>query len=97
MLWNLLMHVLMGWLGAYYFTLSPEGIGMAVLVVCVTQGVDQIRLRKELRSKIESGPGSKQKEAGINRDLALLFVQNVALYSVVVVISAETARSQSWL
>ena len=97
MLWNLLMHVLMGGLGAYFFTLSPEGIGMAVLVVCVTQAVDQIRLRKELRSKIESAPGSKQKEAGINRDLALLFVQNVALYSVVVVISAETARSQSWL
>lgn len=97
MLWNLMMHALMGWLGAYYFTLSSEGIGMAVLVVCVTQAVDQIRLRKEARDKLESSAASKQTEAGINRDMALLFVQNVALYSVVVVITAEMARSQGWL
>ena len=97
MLWNLMMHVLMGWLGAYFFTLSPEGVGMAVLVVCVTQAVDQIRLRKEVRKKLLSSPTSKQKEAGINKEMALLFVKNVALYSVVVVITAEMARSQGWL
>lgn len=97
MLWNLMMHVLMGWLGAYFFTLSSEGIGMAVLVVCITQAVDQIRLRKEMRSKLESGPSSKRKETAINKEMAVLYVQNVALYSVVIVITAEMVRSQGWL
>ena len=34
MLWNFVMHALMGWLGAYYFLLTTERIGVAILVVC---------------------------------------------------------------
>jgi len=103
MLWNLMMHVLMGWLGAYFFTLSIEGIGMAVLVVCVTQAVDQIRLRKEAWNEIESMPEAERKDAkrqletSINKEMALVFVQNVAIYSVVVVVAAEMVRRQGWL
>lgn len=103
MLWNLMMHALMGWLGAYFFTLSLEGIGMAVLVACVTQAVDQIRLRKEAWSEIESMPTAERKEAkrqleaSINKKMALVFVKNVALYSVIIVVVAEMARTQGWL
>jgi len=103
MLWNLMMHALMGWLGAYFFTLSLEGIGMAVLVVCVTQAVDQIRLRKEAWSEIDSMPEAEQKdarrqlEANINKKMALVFVQNVFLYSAIVIFVAEMARTQGWL
>ncbi len=102
MLWNLMMHALMGWLGAHFFTLSVEGMGMALLVVCVTQAVDQIRLRKEAWSEIESMPIAERKqarqrlEANINKKMALVFVQNVGLYSVIVVVVAEMARSQGW-
>jgi hypothetical protein len=98
-----MMHALMGWLGAYFFTLSIEGIGMAVLVVCVTQAVDQIRLRKEAWSAIESIPEAEQKEArqqletNINKKMALLYAQNVAKYAVVVVVVAEMGRTQGWL
>ena len=103
MLWNLMMHALMGWLGAYFFTLSIEGIGMAVLVVCVTQAVDQIRLRKEAWNEIESMPEAERKEAkrqleaSINKKMAMLYAQNVAIYSVVVVVAAEMTRTQGWL
>ena len=103
MLWNLMMHALMGWLGAYYFDLSPEGIGMAVLVVCVTQAVDQIRVRKELWSEIEVMPIAERKEAtrqlkaSINKKMALVFVKNVILYTVIVLVVAEMARIQGWL
>lgn len=103
MLWNLMMHALMGWLGAYFFTLSAEGIGMAVLLVCVTQAVDQIRLRKEAWSEIESMPtverkeAKQQLEANINKKMALVFVQNVFIYSAIVIFVAEMARTQGWL
>ncbi|KRT54141.1 hypothetical protein Ga0074115_10338 [endosymbiont of Ridgeia piscesae] len=98
-----MMHALMGWLGAYYFLWSPEGIGMAVLVVCVTQAVDQIRLRKEAWSEVESMPmaeredAAQQLEAGINKKMALVFVQNVVLYAAIVLLVAEMARTRGWL
>jgi hypothetical protein len=98
-----MMHALMGWLGAYYFTLSSEGIGMAVLVVCVTQAVDQIRLRKEAWSEIEAIPMAERKdamqqlEANINKKMALTFVQNVFLYTTIVILVAEMARTHGWL
>ena len=103
MLWNLMMHALMGWLGAYYFALSSEGIVMAVLVVCVTQAVDQIRLRKEAWSEIDAMPVAERKvakqalKASINRKMALAFVKNVALYTAVLLMVAEMARTHGWL
>ncbi len=98
-----MMHALMGWLGAYYFTLSPEGIGMAVLVVCVTQAVDQIRLRKEAWSEIAAMPVAERKgatqelEVSINKKMALVFVKNVFLYMAIVLLVAEMARTHGWL
>ncbi len=103
MLWNLMMHALMGWLGAYYFTLSPEGIGMAMLVVCVTQAVDQIRVRKEAWSEVEAMPVTKRKdatqqlEANINKKMALVFGKNFILNTAIVLLVAEVARTHGWL
>ncbi|MCP4948915.1 MAG: hypothetical protein GY923_15580, partial [Aestuariibacter sp.] len=103
MLWNLMMHALMGWLGAYYFTLSPEGMGMAVLIVCVTQAVDQIRVRKEAWSEVEAMPVAERKgatqrlEANINKRMALVFGKNVILNTVIVLLVAQMARTHGWL
>ena len=78
MLWNFMMHALMGWLGPNYFLLTPEGIGMAILVVCVTQAVDQIRIRKEKWKEINALPtkehkAAKQKmETDFNKIMALV-------------------------
>jgi hypothetical protein len=103
MLWNLMMHTLMGWLGAYFFILTPERIGIAILAVCMTQAVDQVRLRKMKWAEIESLPEKEQKgatdelEKTINRDLALTFAQSVVVYSLVVLFAAHAVRLNGWL
>ncbi|MCW8882472.1 MAG: hypothetical protein OQL17_03855 [Sedimenticola sp.] len=103
MLWNLMMHTLMGWLGAHFFILTPERIGIAILAVCMTQAVDQVRLRKIKWAEIEALPEKERKSASaelektINRDLALTFVQSVAIYSAVVIFAAHVARVNGWL
>jgi hypothetical protein len=102
MLWNFMMHALMGWLGPNYFVLTPEGIGMAVLVVCVTQAVDQVRIRKEKRKEIDALPPKERKaatqelEAGFNKMMALIYVQNVLLFTVVLLMAAQVARTHGW-
>ena len=103
MLWNLMMHTLMGWLGAHFFILTPERIGIAILAVCMTQAVDQARLRKMKWAEIEALPEKERKRAStelektINRDLALTFVQSVAIYSAVVIFAAHAVRLNGWL
>ena len=102
MLWNLMMHALMGWLGFSFFTLTPEGIGMAVLVVCMTQAVDQIRIRKEKRQEVDALPEKERKtaarklEAGLNKMMALIYIQNVLLFTVVLLVAAQVARTHGW-
>lgn len=98
-----MMHTLMGWLGAYFFLLTPERIGIAILAVCMTQAVDQVRLRKEKWATVEALPEKERAEAGkelekhIKRDLALTFVQNTVIYSVVVLFVAHAVRLNGWL
>jgi len=102
MLWNFMMHALMGWLGPNYFVFTPEGIGMAVLVVCVTQAVDQIRIRKEKWKAIDALPPKERKaaaqklEAGFNKMMALIYIQNVLLFTVVLLVAAQVARTHGW-
>ncbi len=103
MLWNFMMHALMGWLGAYFFLPTAERVGIAILVVCVTQAVDQIRIRKEKFAEIESLPKAERGQAGreleqkFNRVLSKLFVQNVVIYTAVLLLTAHAARLNGWL
>jgi len=98
-----MMHALMGWLGPNYFVFTPEGIGMAVLVVCVTQAVDQIRIRKEKWQEVDALPEKERKaaaqelEAGLNKMMALVYVQNVLIFTVVLLGAAQVARTHGWL
>jgi len=97
-----MMHALMGWLGPDYFLLTPEGIGMAVLVVCVTQAVDQIRIRKEKWKEVDALPPKERKAAaqklqdGFNKMMALIYIQNVLLFTVVLLMAAQVARTHGW-
>ncbi|MEN8180534.1 MAG: hypothetical protein ABFS39_18200 [Pseudomonadota bacterium] len=97
-----MIHALMGWLGPNYFLFTPEGIGMAVLVVCVTQAVDQIRIRKEKRTEIDALPPKERKvaaqklEAGLNKMMALIYIQNIILFTAVLLVTAQVARTHGW-
>ncbi len=103
MLWNFMMHALMGWLGAYYFVLTPERIGVAILVVCITQAVDQIRIRKEKWAEVEALPKQEQTSAKqalekkINGMMTLIMIQNIMLFSIVLLLTAQIVRVQGWL
>ncbi|MBT7308461.1 MAG: hypothetical protein HN842_09605 [Gammaproteobacteria bacterium] len=103
MLWNFMMHALMGWLGAYYFLPTEDGIGMAILVVCLTQAVDQVRVRKEKWAEVEAlaeeeqAQASKVLEQNLSRIMALTFIQNVVIYTLVVLLTAHAARLNGWL
>jgi len=93
-----MMHTLMGWLGAYYFVPTADRIGIAVLVVCVTQAADQYRLRKEMWAEIERLPegersnATRKLEQNINRLLATAFVKNVAIFLAVLLFTAHAVR-----
>jgi len=96
------MHALMGWLGPMYFTYTPNGIGMAILVVCITQGVDLIRIKKESYLAIKEMPESKrgaatkELDARIKSILVKTYIQNVVLYTALVLIVADLARMYVW-
>jgi len=99
MLWNFAMHALMGFFGAYFFMYTPEGIGMALLVVCITQGVDQIRIKKDKYREVEALPkleqltATKELDANIKSILIKIFIQNVLMFTALVLISADVART----
>lgn len=103
MLWNLMMHGLMGWLGAWYFLPTAERVWVAILVVCLTQAVDQVRIRKEKFAQVESLPkqeraeAARQLEQNLKRMLAITFVQNVVIYTVVILLTAHAARVNGWV
>ncbi|MBT3347216.1 MAG: hypothetical protein HOM84_06210 [Thiotrichales bacterium] len=103
MLWNFMMHGLMGWLGAYYFMPTMEGIGVAVLATCMTQAADQVRLRKEMWLRVESLPSSEQREAraelesSIGSTLRGKFIQNVIIFSAEIMLVAHAARLNGWI
>ena len=98
-----MMHALMGWLGAYYFLLAPDRIGTAILVVCMTQAVDQIRVRKEKWAEVEALPeneraeASKALEQNIRQIMIMTFIQNVAIFTGVLLLTAHAARLNGWL
>jgi len=93
------MHALMGFFGPHYFMYTLEGIGMALLVVCITQGVDQIRVKKDKYREIEELPKSEQAAAtkeldnNIKSILIKTFIQNVLMFTALVLISADVART----
>ncbi len=103
MLWNFMMHAMMGWLGAYYFIPTLERIGTAILVVCLTQAVDQARIRREKWAEIEALPEDQRDEASslleekIGRLMAQTFIQNVVLFTVVLLLTAHAVRLNGWL
>ncbi len=99
MLWNILMHALIGLLGPAFFTLTPVGIGLALLVVCCTQAVDLLRIKRELQQQAEELPAVQReaRQASLNTTLARTFAQNLAIYSALVLVAAEISRTTGFL
>ncbi|GEM_PF-141540 len=103
MFWNIFMHALIGLLGPAFFTLTPQGVGLAILVVCATQAVDLLRIKREMLQEIEALPEKERKpaleefNANLNTTLAKIFAKNVAMYSALVLIAAEISRTTGFI
>ncbi len=76
---------------------------MATLIVCITQAVDQIRIKKEKWAAVEKLPkkerdvAAEELNANIKSMLAMTYIQNVLIYTVVVLATAHAARTYGWL
>ncbi len=103
MFWNIFMHALIGLLGPAFFTLTAQGVGLAIVVVCCTQAVDLPRIKREMLQEIEALPSKERKaateefNAGLKLTLAKIFARNVAIYSALVLIAAEISRVTNWI
>jgi hypothetical protein len=102
MLWNIMMHGLIGMMGPNFFTLTPQGLGLTVIVVCCTQVADLFRYKREGRLRIEQLPEAQQAaareafEAGLKSALLNHFIKNVAIFSVLVFVMADLSRKYQW-
>ncbi len=103
MFWNIFMHALIGLLGPAFFTLTPQGVGMAIVVVCFTQAVDLLRIKREMLQAFDTLPDKERKaaveefNANLKSTLAGILAKNVAMYSALVLIAAEFSRTANWI
>ncbi|MBE9504544.1 MAG: hypothetical protein IME96_10250 [Proteobacteria bacterium] len=99
MAWNIFMHVLIGLMGADFFTFTAKGILFAVLIVTVTQASDLFRVYKDKKKKIEEGPEKEQSaklqelKDSLPTFLGMTFVKGLFYYTLLVMVSSEVARS----
>jgi len=102
MLWNILMHALIGIMGPLFFTLTPQGLGLTVAVVCCTQVADLFRYKREGLMRIDQLPEAQRSaakeafEAGLKSALVSHFIKNVAIFSVLVFVMADISRQYQW-
>ena len=98
MIWNLIMHALIGLLGTTFFHFTPKGVAFALIVTLATQAVELFRIYREKKNTIERG-GAKGRAAQLeefNRDfkeaLPQLYLKNVGIFTIVVIFAAELGR-----
>ncbi|MFQ5586282.1 MAG: hypothetical protein ACE5GF_05600 [Thermodesulfobacteriota bacterium] len=100
MIWNFIMHILIGVLGTTFFQFTPKGIAFAVILTIATQGVDLIRVYRDKRAKIEKEPMRDKLRAvkleefrkEFQAELPKLYLRNVGIFTAVVIFAAELAR-----
>ena len=99
MLWNIVIHALIGMLGTQFFTLTASGVGFCLAIVSLTQVSEMLRYYLEEKKKIMEGPPSDQAarletfRRELPQKLPSLFLQNLLLYSAIVLLAAEMGRS----
>jgi hypothetical protein len=100
MIWNYIMHILIGVLGTTFFQFTPKGIAFAVILTVATQGVDLIRVYRDKYAKIEKeAMRDKLRTAKLEtfkrefkEELPKLYLKNVGIFTLVVIFAAEIGR-----
>ncbi|MFQ5328569.1 MAG: hypothetical protein ACE5D4_01095 [Thermodesulfobacteriota bacterium] len=100
MIWNVIMHILIGVLGTTFFSFTPKGIAFAVILTVATQGVDLIRLYRDKLKRLENKPTrDKLRTANIEafkrefkEKLPKLYLRNVGIFTLIVIFASEIGR-----
>ena len=100
MIWNYIMHILIGVLGTTFFSFTPKGIAFAVILTVATQGVDLIRLYRDKLAKIEKNAMRDKLRAAkvetfkreFKAELPKLYLRNVGIFTLVVIFASEIGR-----
>jgi len=102
MVWNFIIHIVIGLLGSEIFTWTVKGVLMSLLIVCVTQPSEMARIYMEGKRKIEKGPAGKQKaeleafNKQFKKELPATLIQNIIMYTAIVLLAAEIIRSSGY-
>ena len=97
------MHAMIGLFGPLFFTLTPQGVGLTIVVVCCTQIADLFRFKREGEMRIKVLPeeqraaASEAFTAGLKSALLSHFFKNLVLFSILVLIMADLSRKYQWL
>ena len=97
-----MMHALIGLLGPLFFTLTPQGIGLTIIVVCCTQAADLYRYKREARMRIDTLPEEERAaateafDAGLKSTLLSHFLKNLVIYTIIVLVAADLSRTYQW-
>ena len=101
MLWNHLLHVVAGVIGATIFNWSGAGILTAGIVAAVTQAIDTVRMNFYHRDRILQAPPDVREQQmkafkqGAVIKLVQLYVVKVCWYAVVLLLAAYVTRNIS--
>ncbi len=99
MIWNHLIHIIAGLIGASIFLFNVEGILTAVLITAITQTVDIIRMYRYHRNLILQKPDEIKEEQlrifnkGAFLKFSQLFLLKVVWYSIIILFAAYITRS----
>ena len=98
MIWNVIMHALIGLLGTTFFHFTPKGVAFAVLLCFATQGVELFRVYRDKTHAIKKGAAQGQAvrleefKKEFKEALPRLYLKNVGIFTVIVIFAAELGR-----
>lgn len=98
MVWNVVVHIIIGLLGSDIFILTKGGIVMALVLVAGTQAFEVVRVYDNARKKIESLSESERnsKLEEFKKDLPVFigkkYIMNVVYYTFLLLIAAQLVR-----
>lgn len=103
MIWNCIVHIVIGLLGTEFFDWTAEGLLVSLVVVCITQPSESLRQYTKEKNKISQSPPNKRKsqleafDKKFKKELAPILIQNIIMYMAIVLLSAEIARASGFV
>ncbi|MEE8574516.1 MAG: hypothetical protein V3T30_03795 [Thermodesulfobacteriota bacterium] len=101
MAFNMMIHILMGFLGTTFFVLTPEGIIYALLITIFTQSSNLFTIHKARKIKIEESSEYRMKDkpakvaemtVQFKKEIPMILSKNVGIFTIVVLVTAEVCR-----